>query len=476
MSQEILTLILPEIIITVMACVILIVDVFFNKHAKLLAYYLSLIALTAAAVATILTLPEISQSIFNNSFIVDNFACTLKISLYALLGLIFIYSKVYIVTRDFMNGEFFALSMFSLLGMMLLISSSNFLSMYLGLELFVLPIYAMIVMVKNKAQYAEAAMKYFIIGSLGAGLLVYGISLVYGGVGSFEFLQIAVATSTSSILKLGMFFVVISLVIEFGAVPFHMWLPDVYEGSPTAVTMIVGTLPKIAIFAIAYRLLTLAFINLDPKWQQLFMIIALLSLGLGNVVAIAQTNIKRMLAYSTIGHIGFILLGLFAAPQQGYIATLFYTIIYSFMALAAFALVMRLSAEGFEADQLDDMRGLNQRAPWLAFIMMLIMLSLAGVPPLVGFYAKFMILQTVVDAGYVWLAILALLFSVIGTFYYLRIIWLMYFVDPLTDQRAITTSGMSLSGRTLVSINGLLLLLLGIFPGYILYLCISALK
>jgi len=476
MSNQMLTLILPEIFITVMASVILILDVFFHNRAKLMSYYLSLITLVATTVITVFIAPEISQSIFNNSFIVDNFACTLKISLYLLLGLIFIYSKIYIVTRDFMHGEFFALSLFSLLGMMVLVSSSNFLSMYLGLELFVLPLYAMIVLVKNQAQYAEAAMKYFIIGSLGAGLLLYGISLVYGGVGSYEFLQISAATSTSSILKLGMFFVIISLVIEFGAVPFHMWLPDVYEGSPTAVTMIVGTLPKIAIFAIAYRLLTLAFVNLDPKWQQLFMVIAVLSLGFGNIVAIAQTNIKRMLAYSTIGHIGFILLGLFAAPQQGYVATLFYTVVYSFMALAAFAMIMRLSSKGFEADKIKDFRGLNARDPWLAFIMMLIMLSLAGVPPLVGFYAKFMVLQTVVNAGYAWLAVLALLFSVIGTFYYLRVIWLMYFEPPVEDQEILTTSGMSISGRALVSINGLLLLLLGIFPGYILYLCIAALK
>jgi NADH-quinone oxidoreductase subunit N len=475
MYQSMLNLILPEILITAMACTILIVDVFLNQRFKYLAYILSLFTLAAATAVTVNTIPIISQFTFYDSFIVDKFSCVLKLSLYLLLACIFIYSKVYMTARDFLHGEFFALSLFSLLGMMVLISSGNFLTLYLGLELFVLPLYAMIVMVKKQPKYTEAAMKYFIIGSLGAGLLLYGISLVYGATGSFAFSAVATAVTAVSTLKLGMVLVIVGLALEFGAVPFHMWLPDVYEGSPTAVTMLIGTLPKIAIFAMAYRLLTLAFPNMHADWQQLLLVLAILSLALGNIVAIAQTNIKRMLAYSTIGHIGFILLGLFTASQQGYIAPLFYTIVYAFMALAAFSMIIRLSNAGFEAEKIEDFRGLNARDPWLAFIMMLIMLSLAGVPPLVGFYAKFLILQAVVNAGYAWLAVLALLFSVIGAFYYLRVIWVMYFEQPLEGQEMLTTNGMSVSGRVLTSVNGLLLLVFGVFPSVVFYICLEAL-
>ncbi len=476
MNQVMLNLIMPEIFIAIMACIILIADVFLHKQSKYIAYMLSLFTVTFAAGLTVNTIPDISQTIFNDSFIVDKFGCALKLVLYVLLGLIFIYSRSYMQDRKVLHGEFFALSLFSLLGMMVLISSGNFLTLYLGLELLVLPLYAMIVMVKKQPQYTEAAMKYFIIGSLGAGLLLYGISLVYGATGSFVFTAVANAVTAPATLKLGMLLVVIGLALEFGAVPFHMWLPDVYEGSPTAVTMIVGTLPKIAVFAMAYRLLTLAFPNLHVAWQQLFMLLAVLSFGFGNLVAIAQTNIKRMLAYSTIGHIGFILLGLFAAPQQGYLAALFYTVVYTFMALAALTMVMRLSQTGFEAELISDFRGLNARDPWLAFIMLLIMLSLAGVPPLIGFYAKFLVLQAVVAAGYSWLAVLALLFSVIGAFYYLRVIKYMYFDQPQDNQPALSTNSMSGTGRALMSINGFLLLWLGVFPGLILFWCVSALQ
>ena len=271
-----------------------------------------------------------------------------------------------------------------------------------------------------------------------------------------------------------MLFVIVGVALEFGAVPFHMWLPDVYEGSPTTVTMIVGTTPKIAVFAMAYRLLTLAFINISADWQQLFMFMALASVAIGNIMAIAQANIKRMLAYSTISHIGFIMLGLFAAPTAGYIPAIFYTIVYAFMVLAAFAMIMRLTDKGFEADLISDFRGLHKRDPWLAFIMLLIMFALAGIPPLVGFYAKLQILQAVVDAGYPWLAIAALVFTVIGSFYYLRVIRVMYFEEP--DDILNLSHSMSFSGRVLVSGHGLLLLLAGIFPAIIIYVCIKMLS
>lgn len=469
-----LTAFAPELFITGLGCIVLLADVFQPIPSRSTSYWAALLGLIIATLLTIFTIPLTSYTLFDNAFIVDKFACYLKIVLYVLLAAIYIYSRFYMRARDFFNGEFFALSLFSLLGMMIVISSGNFLTLYLGLELFVLPLYAMIVLVKQQEKYTEAAIKYFVIGSLGSALLLYGISLLYGATGTIDFAAMA-SSPTSNMLILGMLFVIVGVALEFGAVPFHMWLPDVYEGSPTTVTMLVATIPKIAVFAMAYRLLTLAFINIAPNWQQVFMLLALASVIIGNVMAIAQANIKRMLAYSTISHIGFILLGLFAAPVSGYTPTIFYTVVYAFMVLAAFAMIMRLTDKGFEADKISDFRGLNQRDPWLAFLMLIIMFALAGIPPLVGFYAKLQILQAVVSAGYPWIAIVALLFTVIGAFYYLRVIRVMYFEDAPTTSSSLT-HGMSLMGRVLVTGHGLLLLALGIYPASIIYLCIAMLK
>lgn len=473
---EELKLILPEIFVMSMASIILLGEVFIPKKYRLAIYYLSLITVAGGFLLTLHQTPAMSQLIFHKSYLVDKFASIFKCVIFVLLACIFIYSKLYMCARNLMNGEFYSLTLFSMLGMMVVISAANFLSLYLGLELLVLPLYVLIVMVKDRAAYSEAAMKYFILGSLGAGILLYGISLVYGAVGSFEFAAIAQYTGHNHMLALGMLLVISGVVVEFGAVPFHMWLPDVYEGSPTAVTMIIGTIPKIAVFAMAYRLLTLAFTNLVHDWQQFFLIVAVLSIGLGNVTAIVQTNIKRMLAYSTIGHIGFILLGLFVADSQGFIAPIYYTITYTLMSLAAFAVIICLSEQGFEADKISDFSGLNKLAPWLAFMMLLIMFSLAGVPPLVGFYAKFLILQNVVNAGYPALAAIALVFTVIGAFFYLRIIRVMYFDVDKREPHDLSTTGMSWFGNALLTINGLALLLLGILPWLLLYLCIYSLQ
>lgn len=469
-------LIAPEICVAVMGCLILVSDLFLAKKIPAVSYYLSLITLVVATILTIVIVPVVSQSIFNGSFIVDRFACQLKLTMYVMLVIIYIYSKIYLRQRNTLHSEFFALTTFSLLGMMILISCGNYLSLYLGLELLVLPLYAMIVLVKNNTKYTEAAMKYFVIGSLGAGLLLYGISLIYGATGTIAFSNAAVNPDLAQLLNLGVLFVVAGVALEFGAVPFHMWLPDVYEGSPTAVTMVISTIPKIAILAMIYRLLTMAFPVLDPAWQQLFLILAVTSVIIGNLMAIAQNNLKRLLAYSTIGHVGFILLGLFVAPQQGYTAAIFYTVVYVFMALAAFAMIMRLTNAGYEADQVTNFRGLNKTNPWLAFIMLLIMFSLAGVPPLLGFYAKFMVLQAVIASGYVGIAIVALLATVVGAFYYLRVIWLMYFEEPeLQPQQELQPATMPIAARSLVSLHGCLLLLLGIFPAPLVYFCIKAL-
>ncbi len=471
----------PEVFVTGMACIILLAEVFATPNLKFITYWLSLLTLVVSIGITYFILPPVGQITIDDVMIVDRMACILKIILYLLLVFIFIYSRQYMTTRDLQHGEFFALSLFSLLGMMLVISSGNFLTLFLGLELIVLPLYAIIVLVKNQANYVESAMKYFIIGSVGTALLLYGISLVYGATGNLNFSSVSAPGVNTVLLSLGMLFIISGIALEFGAVPFHMWLPDVYEGSPTTVTMIIGTIPKIAVFAIAYRLLTLAFANLQPDlqqaWQQSMLLLGLLSVGIGNIMAIAQTNLKRMLAYSTIGHIGFILLALFAAPQSGYVAAIFYTIIYVFMALAAFAVIMRLTTATFEADKIEDYVGLAKRDPWLAFIMLLVMLSLAGIPPLIGFYAKFLVLQAIVNAGYPWVAVVALVFSVIGTYYYLRIIRVMYFDAPAAATEVTkVTNGMSVSGNLLVSGNGLLLLLYGLYPASLIYLCVSMLK
>lgn len=469
-------LLLPEIFITMMACLILLGDMYVKKPLKFITYAVSVGTLVVASIITYTIVPVTATMVLHNAFVVDKFACVLKMIIYVLLACIFIYARIYMRVRDMLHGEFYALALFSLLGMMILISSSNFLTLYLGIELLVLPLYTMIVLVKQDIKYKEAALKYFIIGALGAGLLLYGVSLIYGATGTIDFIAFSETVSSPILLKLGLMFVIVGVALEFGAVPFHMWLPDVYEGSTTVVTMIIATIPKIAVFAMTYRLLTLAFTTVTAECQQMFLLLALASIVLGNIMAIAQNNIKRMLAYSTISHMGFILLGLFAAPQVGYVATIFYTIVYAFMALAAFAVIMRLSAQGFEAELISDFRGLNKRAPWLAFIMLLIMFALAGVPPLVGFYAKLQILQAVVTAGYPWFAIISLLFSVMGAFYYLRIIRVMYFEEPVNSLPVPVANDMSLFAKVLVSSHGLLLLLLGIFPASIISLCIAMLK
>ncbi len=469
-----ITAIAPEIFLAGMGCIILMAEVFTPEN-RTHAYGYSLLTLLVTAALIIYNIPMTAHTVFDNSYIVDKFACGMKLISVGILAAIFIYSKFYMQSRDFFKVEFFVLTLFSLLGMILIISSNNFLTLYLGIELFVLPLYALIVIVKHKANYTEAAFKYFIIGSLGSSLLLFGISLIYGAVGSIDFQQVAMATN-SHMFTLGMMLIVSGMALEFGAVPFHMWLPDVYEGSPTTVTMIVGTIPKVAIFAVLYRLLSSAFINISPNWQLVFMLLGVLSVIFGNLFAIVQKNVKRFLAYSTISHVGFILLGLFAAPKVGFAAPIFYTIVYAIMVLAAFALIIYLSHQGFEADEIDDFKGLAKREPWLSFLMLLTMFSLAGIPPLVGFYAKLQILQSVIDAGYAWLAIVVMLFSVIGAFYYLRVVKNMYFEEPVELNKSTHSPGMSVVAKTLVSGHSILLLLLGLYPTSILYMCIAMLQ
>jgi NADH-quinone oxidoreductase subunit N len=356
-----------------------------------------------------------------------------------------------------------------------MISANHFLLLYLGLELMSLSLYAMIALQRESGQAVEAAMKYFVLGALASGLLLYGMSMIYGATGTLDVARVATTVFAGGVnktmLAFGLVFVVSAIAFKLGAVPYHMWLPDVYEGAPTAMTLFVGAAPELAAFGFMTRLLVGALAAMAFDWQGMLLILSLLSMIAGNVIAIAQTNIKRMLAYSTIANMGYMLMGFLAANINGYSAAMFYTITYVMTTLVSFGMVLLLSRAGFEADQLDDFKGLNQRSPWYAFLMLLTMFSLAGIPPTVGFYAKFAVIEAAVDVGLVWLAVVAVMASLIGAFYYLRIVKLMYFDDPVDTAPLEARS----DTRALLSINGLALLLLGIFPQWLLGMCVVAL-
>jgi NADH-quinone oxidoreductase subunit N len=368
--------------------------------------------------------------------------------------------------------------------MAVMISANHMLVLYLGLELMSLCLYSMVALNRDSATSTEAAMKYFVLGALASGLLLYGMSMLYGATGTLDLTQMAQIISTRQanvvVLVFGLVFVVAGLSFKLGVVPFHMWIPDVYHGAPNAMTLFIGTAPKLAAFAMAVRMLVNGLLDLAVDWQQMLVIMAVLSMAVGNLAAIAQSNIKRMLAYSTIAHMGFMLLGLLAGVVGGnrlsapdaYSAAMFYSVVYVLMSLGAFGMVLAMSRAGFEAEEIDDYRGLNQREPWYAFLMLLVMFSLAGVPPTVGFYAKLSVLDAVVKAGQIWLAVVAVIFSLIGAFYYLRVVKLMYFDEP--RDTAPIESGLDV--RLLLSANGIAVLVLGVLPGGLMALCLAAMQ
>jgi NADH-quinone oxidoreductase subunit N len=363
-----------------------------------------------------------------------------------------------------------------MLGMMVMASAHHFLVLYLGLELLSLSQYAMVALHRDNSWASEAAMKYFVLGALASGMLLYGMSMIYGATGNLQISAVAEAiqesSGTNQVLVFGVVFIVVALAFKFGAVPFHMWLPDVYHGAPTAVTLYISTAPKIAAFAMLMRLLVEALGGMQAQWQGMLIILAILSMALGNIAAIAQSNLKRMLAYSTISHVGFLFLGILTGTGVGYASAMFYVIVYALMSLGSFGMIILLSRAGFEADRLEDFKGLNERSPWFAFMMLILMFSMAGVPPTVGFYAKWAVIMAIIDKGLIWLAVIAVLFSVIGAFYYLRVIKFMYFDNP--------TETASLIGRAdlcwCMSANGLAVLGLGIFPGALMGLCMAVLS
>jgi len=472
--SELLTL-APELFVLTMACAILVVEAFVGRERPQLGYALTQLTLLLAAVISWSMLDNGRALAFGGTFVHDPMAALLKTSVFLIALGAFVYARSYQATSGSLRGEFYVLGLFAVLGMQVMISAHSLLTIYLGLELLSLSLYAMVAFDRDSSPASEAAMKYFVLGALASGMLLYGMSMLYGATGSLDLADIAAALAAADgpdmVLIFGLCFMVVGLAFKFGAVPFHMWIPDVYHGAPTAVTLFIGSAPKIAAFAMTLRLLVESLGSLAGDWQAMLVILAVLSLAIGNVVAIAQTNLKRMLAYSTISHVGFLLLGILAATGAGYSAAMFYAITYALMAIGAFGMIILLSRAGIEADTLDDFKGLNARSPWFAFMMLVLMFSMAGVPPTVGFYAKLSVLQAVIAVDMVWLAVAAVLFSVIGAFYYIRIVKLMYFDAPETQAPLQVGNNLQVA----LSVNGLAVLGLGLFPGGLLALCSSVL-
>jgi NADH-quinone oxidoreductase subunit N len=467
--------VLPEIVLLCGASAILLVDLFLSDARRHVSFWLAQGVLAVAAWASLATMQAQPAMAFSGMVADDMLADTLKFMTAVAVSLALFYSRSYCGARGLFRGETFVLTLFALLGMMVMVAAGSFITLYLGLELLALSLYAMVAMHRTSNRASEAAMKYFVLGALASGILLYGMSMIYGATGSLDIATVAKSLASGhgnrTILLFGLVFVVSGIAFKLGAVPYHMWVPDVYDGAPTAVTLLIGTAPKLAAYAFMLRLLGVALGGLWFDWQGMLIVLALLSMVIGNVVAIAQTNIKRMLAYSSIANMGFMLMGFLAANPNGYSAAMFYAVAYVLTSLASFGMVMLLSRDGFEADQLDDFKGLNQRSPWWAFVMLLVMFSLAGIPPTVGFYAKFTVIQAAVDAGFTWLAVVAVMASLVGAFYYLRVVKLMYF-DDATDTAPIETRA---DNRALLSINGLLLLVFGMLPQPLLGLCVVAL-
>jgi len=469
-----LSIAIPEMFMLALVCTVLVVDVYLKDERRNVTYVLSQLGLIITLVLIAQQNPESRDQAFNGLFVSDSLSVALKYVVVLLVAIVFVYSRNYLKDRDIFKGEFYVLGLFGLLGMMVMISANHFLSMYLGLELLSLSLYAMVAFNRDDPNAAEAAMKYFVLGAIASGMLLYGMSMVYGMTGTLNIAEVAMSIDqmkeSNIVLIFGLVFMVIGLAFKMGAVPFHMWLPDVYHGSPSTVTSYLASAPKIAGFAMIIRILAEGMGGMQADWQGMLVIMAVLSMVLGNVVAIAQTNLKRMLAYSTISHVGFIMLGLLAGNQEGYAAAMFYTIVYALMSLGSFGVIMLLARKGFEADELNDLKGLNQRSPWFAFIMLILIFSMAGVPPTVGFWAKLAVLKAVVNIDMLWLALVAVFFSIVGVYYYLRVIKLMYFDEA--EDKADISCGKDM--QIALSANGLSVLLLGIYPAALMSICIAA--
>ena len=476
----------PELFLAAMASILLLIDVMVKDRRRTITFALTQLTLVGCFAIQYGVASGQVMYTFSNMFVGDLMGTLLKLFLYMTVIVVMFYSRGYILERDSMNkGEYYILALFATLGMMVMISANHFVTIYLGLELLSLSLYAMVAMNRDSLQSTEAAMKYFVLGALASGLLLYGMSMIYGATGTLEITgigeRLAHGGANKTVLVFGLVFLVAGLAFKLGVVPFHMWIPDVYHGAPTAVTLFIGSAPKLAAFAITMRLLVNGLLPLALDWQAMLIILAVLSMAIGNLAAIAQTNLKRMLAYSTISHMGFMLLGIVSGVVGGridpnlvfnaYSSSMFYVVAYVLMSAGSFGMILLLARAGFESDNLEDFKGLNKRSPWFAGMMLMLMFSMAGIPFFVGFFAKFAVLQAVVISGYIWLAVVAVAFSLIGAFYYLRVVKLMYFDAPADD----SPISAPLDTRLLVSANALVVALLGLFPGDLVQLCTVAL-
>lgn len=474
-----------EIFMLAMACLVLIVDLFVRDKRRTVTFVLTQIALVGAAVITFRSSSGQVLYTFNNMYVGDLLSDLMKLLVYLTVIVVLFYSRSYVLARPQMaRGEFYVLTLFATLGMMVMISSNHFLSVYIGIELLSLSLYAMVALDRDSSTATEAAMKYFVLGALASGLLLYGMSMIYGATGSLEIPAVAESLfsgqANKTILVFGVVFLVSGIAFKLGVVPFHMWIPDVYHGAPTAVAIFIASAPKLAAFAIVIRMLVSGLIVVSKDWQTMLLILSVLSMAVGNFGAIAQTNLKRMLAYSAISHMGFMLLGLATGVVEGdaryalnaYSSSMFYIITYVLTSAGTFGMIMLLAKAGFESDEISDFAGLNKRNSWFAAMMMMMMFSMAGVPFFVGFFAKFSVLQAVIAAGHLWLAIAAVFFSLVGAYYYLRVVKVMYFDEPLENATRIEATG---DVKVLMSANGLAVALIGVFPQTLMSLCAFAL-
>jgi len=460
-----------EIFLAAGLCVLLLFDLFIKQRQRDLSYALAMILLAGTAWLAVGAGGSERVLAFGGSVVIDPLARLLKLAAILAMAVVFLYSRPWLKARALYHGEYFVLCLFALLGILVIVSGHSFLVVYLGLEMLSLALYALVVYDRDSAPGAEAGMKYFVLGAIASGTLLYGMSIIYGVSGTLNLgelqLYISATDGLPVSLLVGFAFMAAGIAFKFGAVPFHSWVPDVYQGAPASVALLIGTAPKLASVALLFRLAIETAPELVDGWQVIIQAMAVLSLVLGNVVAIAQTNIRRMLAYSAIAHVGFILFGMSTGTADGVEAAIFYSIVYVVAAAGAFGIIMLLSRRNAEADQLDDFRGLSQRSPWFALMMLLLMASMIGIPPLAGFYAKWWVLAAMIEAGQVWLALFAVLMSVVGAFYYLRVVRLMYFEE---QPGAVPVEG-PLDFRLALSINALLVLALGLFPGYLMELC-----
>ncbi|MDJ0940921.1 MAG: NADH-quinone oxidoreductase subunit NuoN [Woeseiaceae bacterium] len=462
----------PEMTLLGLICVVLIADLFVEDDNRVITFWLAVASVAITIWVLMTTAPDGRTVVFDGSYVSDPLSQVLKVAAAGFVAITFLYARDYLRANDLHKGEFYLLGLFGLLGMMIMISANSLLTMYMGLETLALSQYALVAIDRNNVQSAESAMKYFVLGAIASGALLYGISWIYGATGSIQFDAIAEAVQNDPSVNglplwVGLAFAIVGIAFKFGAVPFHMWVPDVYQGARSPVTLYIGSAPKLAALALTLRILVDGLGGLHDVWNDMIMVVAVLSLLLGNFIAIAQTNIKRMLAYSTIAHVGFILLSVFTGTSEGYAAALFYTLTYVVAAAGAFGMIILLSRGGYEAENISDFKGLNARSPWFAMIMMFLMFSMAGVPPFIGFFGKLYAINVVVDAGYTELAVIMVLASVVGAFYYLRVVWYMYFEDA-TDKAVLQAGN---DTRFVLSVNGLAVLALGILPGGLWALC-----